>query len=231
MIANVAIEKSRSKWGNQNETVSLAQKKWFDIITVKWESKKIIVSHFPILNFDTFPQNNCILTKTLLYREDHSTDLFFSICSTKKPSIRMLHEANLCHLLPHLCTSPGTAASLEILACFLSTISSLLICFKTNKILIQSKSSAYPRIMTYLVFSNLKIQLWQLKLKQVIIFYSWIHVRSLSEKLVLHSVTLNTSMLFLLSCEKDALFSASFLQWVAIRTPMTRFPLLDYPHQ
>lgn len=205
--------------------------KWFDILTVKWESKKIIVSHFPILNFDTFPQNNCILTKTLLYREDHSTDSFFSICSTKKLPIRVLHEANHCCLLPHLCTSPGTVASLEILACFLSTISSLLICFKPSKIFIQSKSSVYPWIMTYLVFSNIKIQLWQLKLNQVIIFNSWIHVRSLSEKLALHSVPLNASMLVLLPCKNDVLFSASFLQWIAIRTPMTWFPFLDYPHQ
>lgn len=45
--------------------------------------------------------------------------------------------------------------------------------------------------MIDLIFSNLKIQLWQLKLKQVIIFYSWIHVRSLSETT---SIPLNASM-------------------------------------
>lgn len=39
--------------------------------------KKIIVSHFPILNFDTFPQNDYTLTKTPLPREALSTDLFF----------------------------------------------------------------------------------------------------------------------------------------------------------
>lgn len=163
---------------------------------MKWESQKIIVSHFPILDFDTFPQNNCILTKTLP-REDHFTDSFFSVCSTKKLPT-MPHEANIFCLLLHLCTSAGTAPSLEFLACF-CTNSSLLICFKSEKNLIQLKSSAYPWIMIDLIFSNLKIQLCQWKLKQVIIFYSWIHVRSLSERLVPHSVPLNASM-FCLFC-------------------------------
>ena len=173
--------------------------KQFDIITVKWESLKIIFSHFPILNFDTFPQNNRILTKTLLPKEDHSSGSFFSVCSTKKLPTTMLHEADLCLLLLHLCTSPGAAPSLEFLACFYSTNSSLLICFKSEKNHIQLNSSAYLRIMIGLIFSNLKIQLWQLKLKQVIIFYSWIHVRCLSEPLVPHSVPWNAST-FCLFC-------------------------------
>lgn len=75
----------------------------------------------------------------------------------------MQHEANMV-------TSIGTAPALEFLAYFCDTSSSVLICFKSEKNLMQLKSSAYLWFMTDLIFSNLKIQLWQLKLKQVIFF-------------------------------------------------------------
>lgn len=59
-----------------------------------------------------------------------------------------------------------------------------------------------PWIMTDLIYSNLKIQVLQLKLKGVFIFYSWIHVRCLGETLAPLSAPLNGSMSSLLSLKE-----------------------------